>query len=65
MVRSVCGAQTHRRPVPCEDRDIAEWLNVIPLLVRLSLPIVAGLIVIGSGQLEFWSFGLCQRAYVQ
>ena len=65
MVRCVCGAQTHRRPVPCEDRDIGEWLNVIPLLVRLSLPIVAGLIVIGSGQLEFWSFGLCQRAYVQ
>jgi len=34
-------------------------------IVFMSLPVVAGLVVVGTGQLEYWWFGECQPHYYQ
>jgi len=48
--------QILRRPQPSEDSGIGEWLPAMEQSVLLALPVVAGLIVVGTGQLEWWLF---------
>lgn len=55
----------HRRPLPMEDQGIGEWLNALNASIAFALPVVAGLVVIGTGQLEYWMFNdnNCQDSY--
>lgn len=55
----------NRRPLPLEDQGIGEWANALNSSVAYALPVVAGLVVIGTGQLEFWRFGTCQERFYQ
>jgi len=48
-----------QRPVPREDSGIGGWLGVFTGSIQLALPVVAGLIVIATGGLEWWMFSGC------
>mmetsp|Transcript_6431 Transcript_6431/g.22938 ORF Transcript_6431/g.22938 Transcript_6431/m.22938 type:complete len:1202 (-) Transcript_6431:30-3635(-) len=53
-----------QRPDPSEDAGIGEWRNAMHQSVLLSLPVVAGLIVISTGQLEWWMYDdRCHREW--
>lgn len=43
-----------RRPVPREDKGIGEWLPMLRLETYLAVPIVATMIVLSTGELEWW-----------
>lgn len=51
----------NRRPVPVEDKNIGEWQEMLWLAVQLSVTVSAGLIVIGTGQAEYWAESYCER----
>eukprot|EP00753_Platysulcus_tardus_P009098 PLAT1807.2.p1 GENE.PLAT1807.2~~PLAT1807.2.p1 ORF type:complete len:915 (+),score=486.63 PLAT1807.2:128-2872(+) len=43
-----------RRPVPRKDNGIGEWKRMQHTVILLGIPVVAGLITLGTGQAEHW-----------
>lgn len=50
-----------RRPLPMEDQGIGGWEGALEQSTLLAMPVVAALVVIGTGQLEWWRFDACHN----